>query len=270
MKANCSAETAHLPQPKLPHARSGRLMRLLACIAFACFGSIAHAEPIVLLGSDSLLPKSWNDGGVPRGYAMDAASEALTRAGFDVRVELTPWARAMADAKLGTGVINHLAKTPERERTFLFSDPIIFDRVVVVVKKGKEFPFASVRDLAGKTVGVLRDVDYGGEWSTALGSFRRDEDDHAESRLKKLLLDRIDAAIISSGPVGLRLTAERAGLDPNAFTILPAPLLLDPNYLGIAKGAGSADKLARINAAIESMNRDGVTQRIMEKYVKPF
>lgn len=270
MTSTCGAETARPSQPTLPQVRSGGLARLLTSIALACFGLIAHAETIVLLGSDSLLPKSWNDGGVPRGYALDAANEALTRAGFEVRVALTPWARAMADAKLGTGVINHLSKTPDRERTFLFSEPIIFDRVVVVVKKGKEFPFASVRDLAGKTVGVLRDVDYGGEWSAASGSFRRDEDDHAESRLKKLLLDRIDAAIISSGLVGFRLTAERAGLDPNAFTILPTPLLVDPNYLGIAKGAGSADKLARINAAIEAMNRDGITQRIMEKYVKPF
>lgn len=248
------------------HASRVGVVRVLACIALAWVGMLARAEPIVLLGADNLLPKSWNDGGVPRGYALDAASEALTRAGFEVRVELTPWARAIADAKIGTGIINHLSKTPERERNFLFSHPIIFDRVVVVVKKGKEFPFASMRDLVGKTVGVLRGVTYGGEWTAALGSFRRDEDDNAESRLRKLLFDRIDAAIISSGFVGLRLAAERAGLDPSAFTILPTPLLVDPNYLGIAKGPGSATKLERINAAIDAMNRDGHTRLIMEKY----
>lgn len=255
-------------------ARHGAPMRgarhLLACAVLATIGSLARAEPIVLLGADSLLPKSWNDSGMPRGYALDAAKEALRRAGFEVRVELTPWTRALAEAKLGTGVINHFSKTAELERDFLYSRPILFDRVVVVVRKGHEFPFESVRDLAGKTVGVLRGATYGDLWAESLGSFRREEDDHAESRLKKLLLNRIDAAIISSGSVGFRLTVERAGLDPGAFTILPAPLLIEPNYLGIAKGPGSTDKLERINAAIEAMNRDGMTRRILETYTGHF
>lgn len=270
MTATCDAETVILSRSKLSHAQSGQVLRLLACIALVWFGTLARAETIVLLGSDSLLPKSWSDRGVPRGYALDAAREALTRAGFKVRVELTPWARAIAEAKLGAGVINGLSKTPEHERNFLYSQPITFDRVVVVVKKGKEFPFESVRDLAGKTVGVLRGVTYGDEWRAALESFRREEDDHAESRLKKLLLDRIDAAIISSGFVGFRLAAERAGLDPSAFTILPKPLFVEANCLGIAKGPDSANKLERINAAIEVMNGDGITRRIMEKYGNTF
>ena len=103
-----------------------------------------------------------------------------------------------------------------------------------------------------------------------MGTFHCEEDDHAESRLKKLLLDRVDAAIISSGTVGVRLAAERAGLDPSAFTILPTPLIVDPNYIGIAKGPDSARKLERINAAIAAISRDGITRRIMEKYATRF
>ena len=241
---------------------------LLACVAALLLWLPCRAEEIVLLGADSLLPISWKDGSLARGYGVEAAAEALTRAGFTVRIKLTPWARAVAEAELGGAVINQFSRTSERERTFLFSKPIFVDRVVVVVRKGKEFPFESVNDLAGKTVGVLRGADYGAQWDAAQSIFRREEDSHAESRLKKLLRDRIDAAIISAGPAGLRLAAARAGVDPSAFSVLPTPLRVESNCLAIAKGPGSEDKVERINAAIEAMNRDGALAKIVARYAE--
>jgi ABC-type amino acid transport substrate-binding protein len=127
-----------------------------------------------------------------------------------------------------------------------------------------------MRDLADKTVGVLRGSDYGDAWDAALASFRREEDNGAESRLQKLLLDRIDVAIVGAGPAGLRLAAMRAGVAASAFSVLPVPLLVQPICLAIAKGKGSQEKVERINLAIASMQRDGYVQRIKEKYAGYF
>ncbi|GGF33717.1 hypothetical protein GCM10011611_44960 [Aliidongia dinghuensis] len=223
-------------------------------------------EPVTLLGSDSLPPKAWQDGETPRGYAVDAATEVLSRAGFQVNVKLEPWPRAVEDARAGHGIITHFSKTPEREQLFDFSEPLVYDRIVVVVKMGHEFPFTSVHDLAGKTVGALRGVAYGGDWSSAVKTFTVEDDTDAVARVGKLLRDRIDAAVISSGAAGLRLAVQGAGLDPAAFTILPVPIIEDPNYLAIAKGAGSAATMAAVNAAIEQVRADGTIDRIMEKY----
>ncbi len=238
---------------------------VLLFIFVLSIGSL-RAETLVLLGSDNLPPKSWMDGDVARGYAIDATHEALKRAGFDVEFDLKPWKRAVETARQGGGVITHFSKTPERQKSFLYSDPIVFDRIVVAVKKGREFPFKSVKYLAGKTVGVLRGVAYGKDWSEYVSTFTREEDTDAEARLGKLLRERIDAAVISSGAAGLKIAAQNAKIDPAEFTILAEPILLDPNYLGIAKRPENEEKIARINAAIKSMREDGTIKKILAKY----
>jgi polar amino acid transport system substrate-binding protein len=226
----------------------------------------AQAEPITLFGADNLPPKSWQDGAQPRGYAVDAATEALTRAGYRPVVKLEPWPRAIEDTRAGNGIITHFSKTPERERLFEFSDPLVYDRIVVVVRKGHEFPFSSVKDLIGKRVGLLRGVAYGGDWTAARRSLTLEEDTDAVARIGKLARDRLDAAVISSGAAGLEIAVHQAGLDNSQFTILTVPILEDPNYLAIAKSPNSARTMAGINAAIAAMRGDGSIDRIMGKY----
>jgi polar amino acid transport system substrate-binding protein len=226
----------------------------------------SRAEEITLLGSDNLPPKSWQDGERPRGYAVDAAVEALSRAGYQVGVKLEPWSRAVEDAKAGNGIIMHFSKTPQRERYFEFSEALVYDRIVVVVKQGHEFPFASLKDLTGKTVGVLRGVTYGGEWSEALKTFTVEEDIDAIARISKLVREHLDAAMISSGAAGLEIAVRQAGLEMAQFTILPVAALEDPNYMAIAKAPGSKLRMAAINAAIEQMRGDGAIDRIMGSY----
>ena len=224
------------------------------------------AEPIILLGSDTWKPKSFLEEKVPKGYAVEAAQAVLTEAGYQVETRLSTWARSVEDAKAGKGVLTHVSKTPERETFFEFSEPLVFDRIVVVVKKGKEFPFASPKDLANKVVGVLRGATYGGAWSEASKTLKIEYDVGAEARIGKLMRDRLDAAIISSGKAGLQIAAAAEGYDLSLFTILPTPVLQDPNYLAIAKDENSKKKMAVINAAIRKLHADGTIDRIMRSY----
>jgi polar amino acid transport system substrate-binding protein len=241
------------------------VLRLLLCLMMFVAGP-ASADAVTVFGSDSLAPKCWNDRGKPRGYAIDAAVEVLSRSGFTVEVKLEPWVRAVEDAKAGLGFITHFSKTREREQFFDFSRPLVYDRIVVVTLKGREFPFAGVKDLAGKTVGMLRGVAYGGDWTASLPSFIQEEDTDAVARLGKLARGRLDAAVISSGAAGLKIAAEQAGLDPAQFSILPVPILIDPNYLAVAKSADSVAVIARLDATIEQMHKDGTVARIMAGY----
>lgn len=237
-----------------------------AVLLLAFFAVPATAQTVTLYGSDNLPPKCWSDHGVPRGYALDAALEALHRAGFDVDVRLEPWVRAVEDAKAGKGFITHFSKTPAREQIFDFSTPLVYDRIVVVVRAGHEFPFTRVTDLAGKTVGVLRGVAYGGDWTAALPNFTREEDTDAAARVGKLLRDRLDAAVISSGTAGLTIAAAAAGVDSTQFAILPVPVIEDPNFLGLAKSETSAAIMAHVDEAIAEMQQDGTVAKIMSEY----
>jgi polar amino acid transport system substrate-binding protein len=239
---------------------------ILATLMILGIAGSAKAGQMVLFGSDNLPPKSWQDDNLASGYAVDAATEALTRAGFEPVVRLEPWARAIEDTRAGKGIITHFSRTPERERIFEFSEPLVFDRIVVVVRKGREFPFTSVKDLIGKRVGVLRGVAYGGEWTASLKNLTLEDDTDAVARLGKLVRDRLDAAIISSGAAGLEIAVRQAGLDRSQFTILPTPILEDPNYLAILKTPDSARTMVEINVAIDQMRSDGTIDRIMAKY----
>jgi|HubBroStandDraft_1064217.scaffolds.fasta_scaffold00354_7 polar amino acid transport system substrate-binding protein len=242
------------------------LRRFLCLSLMALLAGPASGATVTLFGSDDLAPKCWNENGKPRGYAIDAAVEALRRAGYEVDVKLEPWIRAVEDAKAGRGFITHFSKTPERALLFDFSRPLVYDRIVVVVRKGHEFPFAAVKDLVGKRVGVLRGVAYGGDWSAAAPGFTLEEDTDAAARIGKLMRGRLDAAVISSGAAGLEIAAERDGFDPAQFSILPVPILDDPNYLALAKSADSAAIIARLDVVIAQMQLDGTVDRIMAGY----
>jgi polar amino acid transport system substrate-binding protein len=239
---------------------------ILAALLILGMAGAAQASQMVIFGSDNLPPKSWQDADAAYGYAVDAATEALTRAGFQPVVKLEPWARAIEDTRAGKGIITHFSKTPERERSFEFSEPLVFDRIVVVVRRGREFPFASVKDLIGKRIGVLRGVAYGGEWAANLKNLTLEEDTDAVARMGKLVRGRLDAAIISSGASGLDIALRQADLDRSQFTILPVPIIEDPNYLAMLKTPDSARTMAAINAAIDRMRADGTIGRIMAKY----
>jgi polar amino acid transport system substrate-binding protein len=239
---------------------------MLVCCAVLFGAASVRAETITLFGSDNLPPKSWLDKDTPRGYSVDAAREVLALAGFQVDVRLTAWARAVEEVKAGKGILTHVSKTPEREQFFEFSDPLVYDRIVVVVKKGKEFPFQHPRDLMNRRVGVLRGATYGGPWSSVVDRMQVEYDTDAVARLGKLMRDRLDCAIISSGRAGLKIAAQQGGYDLSDFTILPTPVIEDPNYLAIAKGPDSAKTMARINAAIRTLRANGGIERIMREY----
>jgi polar amino acid transport system substrate-binding protein len=245
----------------MPNLRLFLFLCVMALLAEPALGGSA-----VVYGSNDLQPKSWDDSGKPRGYAIDAAMEALRRAGYAVDVQLEPWSRAVEDAKAGKGFITHFSKTPEREQLFDFSRPLVYDRIVVVVRKGHEFPFTGVADLAGKTVGVLRGATYGGDWTQALPRFTQEEDTDAAARIGKLMRNRLDAAVISSGAAGLAIAAAAAGLDVAQFSILPVPILEDPNYLALAKSSNSAAAIARLDTVITQMQQDGTVAGIMAGY----
>lgn len=240
---------------------------LLVCCAMLLLGAVSvRAETISLFGSDNLPPKSWQDKDRPRGYSVDAAREVLALAGFQVDVRLTAWARAVEEVKAGKGILTHVSKTPEREQFFEFSEPLVYDRIVVVVKKGKEFAFHHPQDLMNRSVGVLRGATYGGPWSSVVDRLQVEYDTDAVARVGKLMRNRLDCAIISSGRAGLKIAAQLGGYDISEFTILPVPVIEDPNYLAIAKGPDSAKTMARINAAIRNLRASGGIERIMREY----
>ncbi len=242
-------------------------MKCTGALLLLLLASPALAEPAVVCSADNLVPKSWIDGGVVRGYAVDTAVLVLRAAGYGpVIPRALPWPQAQQEALAGHCFITHFSKTDARARVYDFSDMVVLDRIVAVVLRGSEFKFDSLTDLRGKRVGLLRAVQYGGNWSSAVPMFISVPDDGADQRLRALVQGQIDVAIISSGATGLAFAAAKAGLFPEQFTILQNPVEWDPNYIATAKGLLDAMAMAKINEAIAGLRADGTLARILKRY----
>jgi polar amino acid transport system substrate-binding protein len=210
-------------------------------------------EPVLLVANKNVPPKSWLDGETARGFAVDASREILTKAGFKVTVEMLPFQRALELTKNGQSILTGTFYTEERTSFLYFSDPMFIDNVLLVVKKGQEFPFSGAKDLAGKRIGHQDGTIYGPLFTAALGTFTADTDNDPAARLKKLMSGRLDAVIMNPGLGAVKMHAKTAGIDLAQLSVLPVPIDQPTIHMALAKTPENEAKLVRINKAIAEL-----------------
>ena len=94
--------------------------------------------------------------------------------------------------------------------------------------------------------------------------FHEDRDSSGDSRLNKLIAERIDAAILSGGNTAVKYYSKIAGVDMSLLTVQTPPLVVDLNYIGIAKTRpDQAEVTSRLNAAIAALRADGSIAKIV-------
>jgi polar amino acid transport system substrate-binding protein len=243
-------------------------MGWLAAILMNCVmvkGLHAAESELKLLVASQVAPKMFLDeDGKPTGYVTQVAIAILRRAGYTPVVEAVPWARAYKKALDGEGVLAGFSKTIEREKVFNFTDVVLEDRVQVITLKKASFKIAQFSDLKGKRVGIQRGSSYGEQFEAALPMFHEDRDSSGDSRLNKLIAERIDAAILSGGNTAVKYYSKIAGVDMSLLTVQTPPLVVDLNYIGIAKTRpDQAEVTSRLNAAIAALRADGSIAKIV-------
>lgn len=222
----------------------------------------ARAETLVVFGGDSFAPTTYLDQGKPAGSLVDILQKVSAKTGDVYEIHLFPWKRAFDHAQRGEGAIVGLSLTPQRQAAFDFSEPLMFNELQLVVRRGQEFNFHQLGDLQGRIVGGGSGVSYGAEVDAAIakGLFVFVTDTDASARLQKLLLGNLDVAIVGHGMAGLdtlinsqpRLVARRA-----EFSVLPRPLVRDPLYLAAAKSLQKRALIERLNRALAELQRSG-------------
>jgi ABC-type amino acid transport substrate-binding protein len=132
-----------------------------------------------------------------------------------------------------------------------------------VVKKGKEFPFSSVADLKGKLISVTNAASYGEAFDNALAAklFQVDVNYAFDVRLKKLLYDRVDCAVVNDAENGLDMLLKKYPdlfNKRDQFVYLSKPLVRDPIYLAFHKSMKMQAFLVEFNRAIKDAKQKGV------------
>ncbi|MBY0574223.1 MAG: transporter substrate-binding domain-containing protein [Undibacterium sp.] len=197
-------------------------------------------------------------------------------AGLDLELRYYPMVRLMANLKNAEGLAFGLSKTTERQAYLDFSDPIYANYVWVVARQDAVFPFSTMLDLRGKTVGIMRGVSYGDEFDQAKNTLFYVEEDTVShvARLKKLAIKRMDAMLIGARQPDPREVermlkemqyndkSHTLDVSETKFTVLNQALRIDELHFAAAT-AKHQEALKRLNLAIARGKKTGEIATIL-------
>lgn len=241
---------------------------LMAAAGLLVAAHAQAADPVKLFANDAVPPKAWRDGTQTKGYVVDATREAFRRAGVELSLEAAPFKRAYAQGEAGEGWLTGIFKTPDREKVFLFSEPVGSDEVILVTLRGKEFAFDKPEDLKGKRIGYQDGASYGSFFVEAQKHFQGDPDSNPRQRLQKLMAGRLDAAVINPGEAALAYHMKALEEPLDKVSVLPKRVAVESNYIVVARSQAQAATpvLEKVNSALKAMAADGTLEKIMETY----
>jgi len=199
--------------------------------------------------------------GEPTGLGSDMVRELMRRAAISYNIDLLPWKRAYSAAlERPDACVYSTTRTPEREREFKWIGPIADADWVLMARADRSFKLRSLEDARRYRIGT-----YNGD---ARDQFLRergfDVDPASNDQVNpgKLMLGRIDLWAASLG-LNSRQTLARQGY---AGKVVPV-LVFKRIHTYLACNHAVPDQLvARMNAALQAMERDGTVRAIRGRY----
>jgi polar amino acid transport system substrate-binding protein len=233
---------------------------LAAMLALACAASQAQQEPRLYLTTEAAAPHSMLEGKRVVGIGTDTVREIMSRAHIEHTIELLPWKRAYTAAlERNDTCVFSTTRTPEREALFKWVGPIGEADWVLMGRADRKLHLDSLDDARPYRIGTYNG-DAREQYLRARG-FKVDSAPNDLINPRKLMANRIDfwAASIRRGSA----TLARMGY---ADKIVPL-LVFNRIRVYLACNPAVPDALtARMDAALESMERDGTMLRILHRY----
>jgi len=230
-------------------------------LAVACPGVTGAApQRRLYLTTETSAPSSMLVNGRVAGIATDKLKSALARAGVAYEIALLPWKRAYTAASQQPDTcVYSTTRTPEREALFKWVGPLDTAHWVLMGRADRKLALASLEQARGLRIGT-----YHGDARDAYLRSRGFATDAAPNDFlnpQKLLQGRIDlwAASWRRGSTVL----QRNGWDKRIVPVL-AFRQIDV-YLACNPSVPDA-LVARLNAELDAMARDGTAQRIERAY----
>lgn len=226
----------------------------------------AHAQNKMIVAVTDPWPPFIDPQNPKEGLSMEIVRAAFESQGYQVKLEIVPWARAEDGVKEGTyDILPNTWLTEKRKAYLMYSDPYATNEVKFIKKKGDPFEFAGIPSLSGKTAGIVRGYGYGDAFMKA-DNFTREELPDTMTCLKMLVGGRVDLTLEDEIVAKALIAKEDSSiLDKIAFT----KNALSRNDLHVTVGL----KNPRHKEIIEAFNKglavikgNGVYQKIIESY----
>jgi polar amino acid transport system substrate-binding protein len=220
---------------------------------------------VVTLVADPFPPYQYMKGSQITGLDYEIIRNAFQSQGLNISVTLHPWDECIQRVEEGRadGVFQ-IAKTPEREKRFLFSDLLRIAKTVFYCNKAKPVALDKSDRLIGQLqktkTAVVKGYSYGPEFDNLQGIPKISVGSHQESLLE-LSAKNVDLAIIDEG-VGVYLVD---------VLMLGSKLQRVANFqidrpLFVAFHRARLEIRKTLNRGLEEIRKNGIYDELMSRY----
>ena len=211
-------------------------------------------------------PPYVDDAAPEKGLAVELVNKALQRKGYQPRLHIENWQRALEGVQIGVfDATCAIWKTAKREQDLLFSEPYLDNKISFIKKKSLTVEYAHFTDLTGFVIGVLRDYAYS-EQFTQSRILIKIPANHLIQNLQKLNQGTIDLTVGDELAINYALQ-KYLPMHANSFEFLAPPLANKKLYLAVSKSNKTAQTIIDdFNQAIKEMKLDGSYDQIISKY----
>jgi polar amino acid transport system substrate-binding protein len=226
----------------------------------AARAGVPSASPQLFITTEHSPPAIMQEGERVVGYSSDKIHEIMARTGVSYSIDVLPWKRAYISAvQRANGCVFATTRTPEREPLFKWVGPTDEGAWVLLGRADRNYQLSTLEDARGLRIGTYNG-DVRDDYLRARG-FIVDSAPNDMLNPQKLLMNRIDLWATGARPGGGLLEQNGWG-----GKIVPV-LLFNRIKVYLACNRAVPDTLIdRMNAALETMNRDGTSRRIERKY----
>jgi len=242
-------------------------------VRILCFGLMmmtfvldGYAYAVTIVYHD-FAPYEYEENNQPAGIVVRIVKKIFKRVEIPLTLKHLPFKRARKDVKSGKyDGLFILYKTPEREKIYDYTEPVVYSPLVFFTRKDSEIVFnGKLSDLKGLKIGVFHGYTYGSEFDN-FPDFTLDSATSHRSNMIKLKGKRTDAYICDRA-VGI-YSSHIAGT-VNDLKILPKPLKTMELYMVFTKGKHLAT-IEKINPIIKEMNDSGEMNRLIEEFLSKY
>jgi polar amino acid transport system substrate-binding protein len=188
------------------------------------------------------------------------------KAGYDVDISYEKWSRTLEGAQIGVyDAIATAWYTDQRAKIFAYTEAYMYNHLKFLVRADSDMKFTNYYDLQDRSIGIVKDYAYGGEFMNAR-NFIRVQSTHVTQNINAVLRSRIDATIADERVLICKIN-NMLEASKKAFTILPKPVSIKGLHVAVSKMNPNHKKIvADFNKALASMKKDGSYNKILLKH----
>ena len=194
------------------------------------------------------------------GLVIDYINALSIELGVNIKMKPMVWNEALAALEKGNIDFCDMHASKDRSRSFIFTDPIYYQRGAILIKKNNT-SIKTPQDIKGKTIAAINGdyiFEHLAETNTQVNKVETETLRDAITRLEN---SEVDAVLGDESVINYYLTQE--GLS-REYSILNEYLYERDAVIGVKKGNETLLKI--INKAIYQLKKESTMERIYEKW----